>query len=59
MSQPKPRDPDSITTTPAYIDQAIVDIFAAPELEAAESLAKYAQRLDDAHEVLRQALQES
>lgn len=55
MSNPIPRDPRSLGVTPEELNQSIEEILAEP----AEDLAAEAEQLNQAHELLRAALQEN
>lgn len=55
MSAPIPRDPRQLAVTPEELDSSIEEILSQP----AGDLVAEAQQLDQAHELLRAALQEN
>lgn len=55
MTHPVPRDPRQLAVTPEELNQSIEEIFAEP----AEDLSAQAEQLNQAHELLRAALQEN
>ena len=55
MNAPIPRDPGSLPITPEELNQSIEEVLSQPVAD----LAAEAEQLNQAHELLRAALQEN